>query len=135
MPIHSNIPRVGAYEGGERKLMSDWIEAHNKFSCTLYALFASQGVIGPAATPSRNILVSYQFSGSGAQILQDLVSLHHPGHKRMQSSSLHAGLQFFPKYATTSPSRRSTWSSHRVFHGFWQLGGPFQAVSQFQIYA
>jgi hypothetical protein len=74
------MPRVGAYGGGEKKPMIDWIEAHNEFSSTLYALFASQGVIAPAATCSRNVLVSYQFTGSGSQVLQDLISLHHPGH-------------------------------------------------------
>jgi hypothetical protein len=89
-PIHLDMPRVGEYGGGERKPMSDWIEAHNEFNSTLYALFASQGVIGPAATRSRNILVSYQFSGSGVQVLQDLICLHHPGHKEMQAPAFMA---------------------------------------------
>jgi hypothetical protein len=49
-PIWKDMPRVGAYKGGEQKPKSDWVEAHNEFSSTLFALFASQGIIGIAAT-------------------------------------------------------------------------------------
>jgi hypothetical protein len=50
-PVHTNMPCFGAYGGGEKKPMIDWIvEAHNEFSSTLYALFASQGVIALSAT-------------------------------------------------------------------------------------
>jgi hypothetical protein len=79
-PIHTDMPCVGAYGGGKKKPVIDWIEAHNEFTSTLYALFAIQGVIAPAATCSCHVLVSYQFTGSGSQVLQDLISLHHPGH-------------------------------------------------------
>jgi hypothetical protein len=71
------MPGVGTYKGREQKPMSDWVEA----------LFASQGVIGIAATQSCNILVSYQFSSSGSQVLQDLICLHHPGHRDTQAIS------------------------------------------------
>jgi hypothetical protein len=51
-PIHVDMPRVSAYGGGEKKPMIDWIEAHSEFSSTLYALFASQGVIAVSTTRS-----------------------------------------------------------------------------------
>jgi hypothetical protein len=31
-----------AYKGGERKPMSDWVEAQNKFSSTLFALLLAK---------------------------------------------------------------------------------------------
>ena len=34
-PIDTDMPRVGAYEGGEQKPMYEWPEAHNEFSNTL----------------------------------------------------------------------------------------------------
>jgi hypothetical protein len=33
-PIHTDMPKVGAYNGGEKKPMFDWTEAHNEFSGT-----------------------------------------------------------------------------------------------------
>jgi hypothetical protein len=54
-PIHVDMPRVGAYGGGKKKPMIDWIEEHNEFSSTLYASFASQGVIAVSATRSCNV--------------------------------------------------------------------------------
>jgi hypothetical protein len=35
MPLWKVMPRVGAYEGGKRKPMLDWDEAHSEFSSTL----------------------------------------------------------------------------------------------------
>jgi hypothetical protein len=65
--------------------MFDWIEAHNELSRMLSALLASHGVIATAATRSSNILVSYQFLGSGLRVLQDLICLHHPQHVMTQA--------------------------------------------------
>jgi hypothetical protein len=79
------MPKVGAYDGGEKKPMFDWNEAHNEFSGTLYALLASEGVIGKGATRCENILVAYQFSGSGLQVLQDMMCLHHLRHIMTQA--------------------------------------------------
>jgi hypothetical protein len=84
-PIDIDMPCVRAYGGGEQKLMFDWIEAQNEFSGTLCALLASHGVIATSATRSSNILVAYQFSGSGLQVLQDLLCLHHPRHIMTQA--------------------------------------------------
>jgi hypothetical protein len=79
------MPHVGAYEGGKKNPMFDWIESHNVFSGTLYALLACHGVIATAATRSSNILVA--FSGSRLQVLQDLMCLHHPRHILTQAPS------------------------------------------------
>ena len=64
--------------------MFEWTEAHNKFSSTLYALLASQGVISSSGARSSSILVSNQFNGNGAQVMQDLLCLHHPRHNLTQ---------------------------------------------------
>jgi hypothetical protein len=65
-PIHTDMPCVGAYGGCKRKPMIDWIEAHNEFSSTLYALFASQGVIAPAATRFSQLSVYWQWVPSSS---------------------------------------------------------------------
>jgi hypothetical protein len=70
-PVDIDLPPVGTHGGGEKIPMEDWMDIHNEFSSTLYALLASDGVIAQGATRSSNILVSYQFSGSGCQVLQD----------------------------------------------------------------
>jgi hypothetical protein len=70
---------------GSKNPMFDWIKAQNEFSGTLYALLASHGVIATSVTRSSNILVAYQFSGSGLQVLQDLLCLHHPRHIMTQA--------------------------------------------------
>jgi hypothetical protein len=44
-PLDIDMSPVGMYNGGEKKLMTDWDNAHNEFSTTLYALLASDGVI------------------------------------------------------------------------------------------
>ena len=81
-PISTDMPKVGAYDGGEKKPMFDWTEAHNEFSQTLYALFASHGVIATSAVRSANILVSYQFSGSGLQVRTYSDSIIHATYTR-----------------------------------------------------
>jgi hypothetical protein len=72
---------VGTHDGGKKKPMTDLDNAHNKFNTMLCALLASDGVIARTATRSTYSLVSYQFMGSGCQVLQDLLCLHHPGHQ------------------------------------------------------
>jgi hypothetical protein len=84
-PIDIDMPHVVAYGGGEQKPMFDWIEAHNEFSGTHYALLPGHAVVAASATRSSNILVAYQFSGSGLQVLQDLLCLHHPRHTMTQA--------------------------------------------------
>ena len=80
-----SLPKVGAYDGGDKKPMFDWTEAHNELSQTPYALFASHGMIAISTVQSANMLASYQFSGSGLQVLQDLLCLHHPWHSHTQA--------------------------------------------------
>jgi hypothetical protein len=122
MRLWKDMPNVGAYKGGKRKPMSDWIEAQNEFSSTFYALFANQGVIGPAATRSCNIFTSYHFSGSGSQVLQDLVCLHHPGHCDTQAPSFFSvkgATPIMPSHVTAG-NQLSTLTVYFMAFGNWE---------------
>jgi hypothetical protein len=85
---------------------------------TLYALLASDGVIACTATRSTNILVSHQFKGSGCQVLQDLLCLHHPGHQDSHAPGFEIVKGTVPIMPTSIIPREQLAELTKYFMGF-----------------
>jgi hypothetical protein len=123
--INTSIPIFGELvDCLQLKLIIYFRKYHNglPFRHSAYGLLASQGVIGLAATQSCNILVSYQFLGSGSQVLQDLVCLYHPGHCDTQAASflsVKGATPLMPSHVTAR-NQLSTLMVYFMVFGNWE---------------
>jgi hypothetical protein len=77
-PISSNIPNVGAKNGGVAMPHFYWQEQHNQLSSALYALLVSKDIIHKDAKKSIKTVTTLHFVANGFRVIQQLMRMHHP---------------------------------------------------------
>jgi hypothetical protein len=77
-PISSDIPNIGAKNGGVAMPHFYWQEQHNRLSSALYALLVSKDIIHSQAKKSSKTISSLHFVTNDFQVIQQLMRMHHP---------------------------------------------------------
>jgi hypothetical protein len=77
-PISSDIPNVGAKNGGVSMPHFYWQEQHNRLSSALYALLVSKDIIHKDAKKSIRTVTALHFVANGFRVIQQLMRMHHP---------------------------------------------------------